>query len=114
MDRKAHPNLAGAYVADESVLSLGTYIDRNGLSGKVAAVGFNLTAGIPELVQKGAISAAIGQYAYQQAYRPVEMLDQFLTSGTLPPCSLCDVGALIVNGDNVKAFLSNPDRAKLL
>ena len=38
-----HPDLSGGFTADETILSFGTYLDRNQLAGKVTAVGFNLS-----------------------------------------------------------------------
>lgn len=109
---RGHPGVDGVYVADESVLAVGTYVDRNNLNGKVTVVGFNLGAGIPELIQKNAIQVSIGQFSYDQGYRPVEMLYQFLTQGALPPCSVCDVGARIVSVDNVDEFIGSPEQRK--
>jgi ABC-type sugar transport system substrate-binding protein len=109
---RGHPGIDGVFVPDESVLSAGEYVDRNGLNGEVTVVGFNLGAGIPELIQANAIQASIGQFPYDQGYRPVEMLFQFLSQGALPPCSVCDVGANIVSVDNVEDFIGSPEQAK--
>ena len=106
---RGHPNIAGGFNADETLLSFGTYLDRNQLAGKVTSVGFNLSAGIPELVAKKTVTAAIGQYPYDQAYRPIQMLHDFLTSGALPPCSACDVGSHVITVDNVGQFIGSPD-----
>jgi simple sugar transport system substrate-binding protein len=105
---RGHPNLAGGFTADETLLSFGTYLDRNGLASKVTAVGFNLSAGIPELISKKTVTAAIGQYPYDQAYKPIQMLHDFLTGGSLPPCSACDVGSRVITVDNVAQFLNSP------
>lgn len=105
---RGHPNLSGGFTADETLLSFGTYLDRNQLAGKVTGVGFNLSAGIPDLISKKTVAAAIGQYPYDQAYRPIQMLHDFLTTGALPPCSACDVGSRVITVDNVAQFIGSP------
>jgi ABC-type sugar transport system substrate-binding protein len=107
-----HPGLDGMFVADESVLAAGTYADRSDLNGEVTVIGYNLGAGIPELIQGNAIQASIGQYPYDQGYKPVQMLFEFLTKGTMPPCTDCDLGANVISVDNVDAFIGSPEQAK--
>ena len=101
---KANPDLDGIYSTDEAILGGGTYIKRNGFTGQVTAVGFNFTPGIPELIQEGAIQASIGQYLYKQGWNPVEALHAFF-NGTVPDCELCDVGADILNTENIEERL---------
>lgn len=100
----ANPDLDGIYMVDEGILGGGTYIKRHGLAGKVTAVGFNFIPGIPELIQENAIQASIGQYLYNQGWNPVEALHAFF-NGTVPDCELCDVGADILNTENIEERL---------
>jgi ABC-type sugar transport system substrate-binding protein len=94
------------------VLAVGEYVDRNALHDDVVVVGFNLGAGIPELIEKGAIKASLGQFPYDQGYKSVEIVYNFLAEGEMPSCTVCDLGANIVSVDNVAEFLSSPDRDK--
>ncbi len=105
----ANPNIKGIYMTDESILGGGTYIARNNLNGKVIAVGFNFNPGIPELIQENALQSSIGQYPYKQGYEPVAALVAFLTGGQVPSCEICDVGAEVVNTENVGEWMAaNP------
>jgi simple sugar transport system substrate-binding protein len=99
---RGDPKIDGIYSVDEGSLGAGTYVLRNGLAGKVTVVGFNFVPGIPELIEKGAIQASIGQYPYQQGYNPVETLAKFLKNGVLPTCTVCDVGADVLDIDNIE------------
>lgn len=109
---RGNPNIVGVFVADESVLAVGEYVDRKALHDQVVVVGFNLGAGIPELIEKGAIKASLGQFPYDQGHKSVEIVFNFLTKGEMPSCTVCDLGANIVNGDNIADFINSPDRDK--
>lgn len=97
---RANPDLDGIYMVDEGILAGGQYIDRHDLNGQVTAVGFNFIPGIPELIEAGAIQASIGQYLYKQGWNPVVELHAFF-NGKAPDCELCDVGADILNSENI-------------
>lgn len=101
----ADPDIVGIYMTDESILGGGTYIDRNDLHDDVIAVGFNFNEGIPQLIQAGALRASIGQYPYDQGYEPVRALVGFLRDGEVPDCDVCDVGAEVLNTENVDEWL---------
>ena len=109
---KGNPGLDGLFAADEEILSAGEYLQRNGLAGKVTAVGFNLPAGVPELIQKNAIQASVGQFTYQQGRQPVEMLHKFLTAGQLPDCTICDLGAHVITTENIGTFIGTDEARK--
>jgi simple sugar transport system substrate-binding protein len=109
---RGNPELDGVFVADESVLAVGEYVDRNGLKDTVVVVGFNLGAGIPELIEKGSIRASLGQFPYDQGYKSVEVVYDFLTKGEMPSCTVCDLGANVITVDNIGEFIASPDRDK--
>jgi simple sugar transport system substrate-binding protein/ribose transport system substrate-binding protein len=104
---KGNPGLDGVYVADEEILVVGEYIDRHNLNGEVIAVGFNLPPGVPELIQKNAIQASIGQFTAEQGRRGVEMLANLLQKGELPECAVCDVGVNVVSTENIDEFIAS-------
>ena len=97
---RANPDMDGIYMVDEGILGGGQYIKRHDLSGSVTAVGFNFIPGIPELIEAGAVQASIGQYLYKQGWNPVVELHAFF-NGKAPDCELCDVGADILNSENI-------------
>jgi len=102
---QSDPDVAGIYMADGMIVAGGTYLERNGLSGKVIAVGFNFEPGTEELLKGNSIQASVGQKPYAQGYEPIKFLYQFLTEGMLPEdMPFLYTGAEIGNQENLDTF----------
>lgn len=102
---QSDPDVAGIYMADGMIVAGGTYLERNGLSGKVIAVGFNFEPGTEELLKSNAIQASVGQKPYAQGYEPIKFLFLFLTEGELPAgMPFLYTGAEIGNQENLDTF----------
>lgn len=102
---RANSDAKGLYMADETIVQGGTYIQRNGLSDSVVAVGHNFAPGTAELMKSGAIDASVGQLPYKQGHDVIQYLAQFLKDGKLPACKpICDVGQEVADQDNVDQF----------
>lgn len=80
----AHPQVTGILSLECcSTPAAGTWVQRNGMSGKIKVVGFDLLPETVNLVKAGAITATIDQAPDRQGYDAVDLLVNFLHGQTI-------------------------------
>ena len=79
------PHLQAIYLTAGGVAGACEAIRRKGYAGKIKVVSFDLTARTQAFLKEGLITATIEQEPYQQGYRPVKLLFDYLLDGTKPP-----------------------------
>jgi simple sugar transport system substrate-binding protein len=103
-----HRNIVGAFCVDAvDTELLGPQLAGAGLSGKIAAGGFDLTPGTLTAINQGQLDFTINQDPYLQGFLPVLYLYLYnLTGGlVLPPDT--DTGLSFVTKSNVQPYLSS-------
>lgn len=101
----------GLYAVDAgSTASIAQMINKQGITGKVHAGGFDTLTDTISGVQSGALDFTIDQSAYLQGFLSVVYLYLFRLSGTLvfPPST--DTGLTFVTKDNVTPYASANSR----
>ena len=107
--QKIYSAIENAMLADPSVTGLlsleccstpaaGTWVERNGKTGVVKVVGFDLLDQTVELVGNGNIQATIDQAPDKQGFAAVDMLVKFLKG---EPIDNVDTGVAIYTKDNI-------------
>lgn len=107
--QKIYSAIENAMLADPSItgiLSLeccstpaaGTWVERNGKTGTVKVVGFDLLDQTVELVGSGNIQATIDQAPEQQGFAAVDLLVKFLAG---QPIDNVDTGVAIYTKENI-------------
>lgn len=95
----ANPDVTGILSLECcSTPSAGEWVERNGLTGQVYVVGFDLLDLTVELIEKGVITATIDQAPDRQGYEGVAMLVRFLNGETI---TNIDTGVKIYNLENI-------------
>ena len=113
--QKIYSAIENAMLADPSItgiLSLeccstpaaGTWVERNGQTGKVKVVGFDLLDQTVELVGSGNIQATIDQAPEKQGFAAVDLLVKFLKG---QPIDNVDTGVGIYTQDNIGEVAKN-------
>lgn len=81
---KAGPGISGVYITSGGTEGACRAVCESGLSGKVPVVCFDDIPATRRFLREGAITATICQEPFQQGYRSVKMLADYLMSGTAP------------------------------
>lgn len=98
----ANPNIDGILSMECcSTSAAGEYVSRNGLTGEVKVVGFDLLPQTVSLVQEGVISATIDQNPERQSYEAVRMLIDVLNGRSVEDV---DTGVKVYTADNIHEF----------
>lgn len=100
---RSNPDADLLYYGDQSVEGGAKFIRDNNLTGKVFAIGFNITPEIVKGIAGGQIIATVGQRIFLQGYNPVKACAQFLRRGIVPK-PLSYVGAEVVTPANVGKY----------
>jgi simple sugar transport system substrate-binding protein len=104
-------SLKGVFAVDAgSTEEIGPILAKNGLVGKVAAGGFDLTPGTLSAIQAGQLDFTIDQSPYQQGFLPVIGLYLFNLSGGLVEPSDTDTGLTFVTKSTVAPYLKTTSR----
>ncbi len=80
----ANPDLAGIYVTAGGPFGAAAAVEDAGKAGEVAVVSFDFVDETMEFVQKGVISATIGQGPFAQGHDPAVRLFNYLVGGVAP------------------------------
>jgi len=103
----ANPDITAVYVAEEFVVVVAQYLERNNLQDKVVLVGVNDMRDILEYVKKGIIKQTVSIDPYGQARAVTKVLYDFLTEGKTvsDPFS---VSMTKITKENVDEWLAKP------
>jgi simple sugar transport system substrate-binding protein len=103
--------LKGIFAVDAgSTQTVGQIVKKYGLSGKVAAGGFDLTPVTLSGIQDGSLNFTIDQQPYLQGFLPVLYLYMFNLSGGLVNPPETNTGLTFVTKSNVGAYLNSKSR----
>jgi simple sugar transport system substrate-binding protein/ribose transport system substrate-binding protein len=99
----AHPDVNGILSLECcSTPAAGNYVQRNGLTGKVKIVGFDMLPETIKLVQGNVISATIDQGPEKQSYEAVRLLLDVIKG---EPVKSIDTGAVVYDSKNIGDYL---------
>jgi simple sugar transport system substrate-binding protein len=99
----ANPNVDGILSLECcSTPAAGEYVRRNGLTGQVSIVGFDLLPQTVELVQEEVVSATIDQNPERQSFEAVRMLVEALNGRAVEDV---DTGVKVYTPDNIQEFI---------
>jgi ribose transport system substrate-binding protein len=104
----AHPDLAGIYVTAGGPFGAAGAVEDAGKTGEVAVVSFDFVDETMEYVQKGVISATIGQNPFAQGHDPAIRLFNYLVTGEAPECARLATEAAVVTQDNIDEYWTAP------
>ncbi len=103
--------LKGIFAVDAgSTQTVGQIVKKYGLTGKVAAGGFDLTPVTLSGIQDGSLNFTIDQQPYLQGFLPVLYLYMFNLSGGLVNPPETNTGLTFVTKSNVGAYLNSKSR----
>ena len=95
----AHPQVKGILSLECcSTPAAGTWVQRNGMIGKVQVVGFDLLPATVDLVKAGAVDATIDQAPDRQGFEAVDLLNRFLHGQTIQSV---DTGVKVYDKANI-------------
>jgi ribose transport system substrate-binding protein len=100
----ANPDLAGIYVTAGGPFGAAEAVEKAGQTGKVKVVSFDFVDETMEYVQKGVISATIGQDPFAQGHDPAIRLYNYLVGKVNPECVKLVTRADLVTKDNIDQF----------
>lgn len=112
-------NKVDAFVCLEAIScpEVGEVVSRQNLGGKVKVIGMDTDQRTIDLIQKGVISATIGQKPYTMGYYGAKLLDDlhhnkpgsltanFVQDPKSPVPTFVDTGSFVVDKDNVGSFV---------
>jgi len=102
-----HPNTKALVGDSGNSWGGGTFIQEQGLQGKVFGGGWDLVSETLQFINTGVMQYTVDQKPYFQGYYPVEEAWLYITSqGAYSPCGV-NTGGSIVNSKNIKAILAN-------
>ena len=90
------PDLQALYLTAGGTAGACTAIADMGLAGKVKIVSFDLTEKTKTFLQQGAITATIEQQPFEQGYRPVKVMFDYLLDGSRPPSRLLTHNTILI------------------
>ena len=79
------PGIDAIYLTAGGVAGTIRALEDLGLAGRIRVICNDLTETERDYLDRGIISATIGQQPYEQGYKPVQYLFEYLLDGTLPP-----------------------------
>lgn len=82
---REHPEIGAVYLAAGGAAGVGRAIEERGLAGQVLMIGNDLTDAERSLLERDILTATIGQQPFEQGYKPIAYLFNYLLDGTLPP-----------------------------
>ncbi len=100
----ANPDLAGIYVTAGGPFGAAKAVEDAGMTGKVKVISFDFVDETMEFVQKGVISATIGQDPFAQGHDPAIRLYNYLVGNVQPECVKLVTRADLVTKDNIDQF----------
>jgi ribose transport system substrate-binding protein len=106
----ANPDLAGIYITAGGPFGAAKAVDEAGQGGKIKVVSFDFVDETMQYVQKGVISATIGQDPFAQGHDPAIRLFNYLVGGTQPECPKLVTKSDVVTKDNIDKFWKEPGK----
>ena len=107
---QAHPDVNGILSLECcSTPAAGQYVERNGLTGKVKIVGFDMLPETIKLVQGNVVEATIDQAPERQSYEAVKLLLDVLNGGT---AHTVDTGAAVYTSKNIGDYVAATTKGK--
>ena len=100
----ANPDLAGIYVTAGGPFGAAEAVEKAGQTGKVKVVSFDFVEETMQYVQKGVISATIGQDPFAQGHDPAIRLYNYLVGQVNPECTKLVTKSDVVTKDNIDQF----------
>ena len=104
----ANPDLAGIYVTAGGPFGAAGAVEDAGKAGTVKVISFDFVDETMEYVQKGVISATIGQGPFAQGHDPAIRLFNYLVTGEAPECGRLLTEAALVTQDNIDQYWTAP------
>jgi LacI family transcriptional regulator len=80
-----YPDITAIYLTAGGVAGAGRAMKELDAKGKIHVICNDLTDAERELLESGIISATIGQQPFEQGFKPIQYLFNYLLDGTLPP-----------------------------
>ena len=100
----ANPDLAGIYVTAGGPFGAAKAVDEAGKTGKIKVVSFDFVDETMQYVQKGVISATIGQDPFAQGHDPAIRLYNYLVGGEAQVRRSSITRSDVVTKDNIDQF----------
>jgi ABC-type sugar transport system substrate-binding protein len=104
----ANPDLAGIYVTAGGPFGAAAAVEDAGKTGQVKVISFDFVDETMEFVQKGVISATIGQGPFAQGHDPAVRLFNYLVTGEAPECGRLLTEAALVTQENIDQYWTPP------
>ena len=99
------PDVNAIYLTAGGVAGTVRALEELGLAGRIHVICNDLTDTEKDYLDRGIISVTIGQQPYEQGYRPVHYLFEYLLDGTLPPTETITPSEIII-----REHLISPER----
>jgi len=107
----ANPDITGIATMDAvTTPAVGRAILRSDLAGKINHVGHDLMPETLENIKDGATDASLSQFPFNQGYKPVKSLYEFIVNGVT--LESVDTGVLRVDSTNVGEYLEKLDKGE--
>ena len=100
----ANPDLAGIYVTAGGPFGAAKAVEEAGMTGKVKVVSFDFVEETMQYVQKGVISATIGQDPFAQGHDPAIRLYNYLVGKVAARVRQAGHPSDLVTKDNIDQF----------
>ena len=81
---REHPDLAAVYVTSHGQEGVCQAIEEEGYAGNVKVIAYDLNAPNRRLLEEGKLNFVIDQGAFEQGYRPLQILSDFLLYNKVP------------------------------
>ena len=102
------PGLSALYLTAGGVTGAARAIEAAGRSGQIQIIFHDLTAAEKRYLESGTIAVTIGQQPFEQGYKPVQYLFEYLLDGTLPPAETITRSEIYIR----EHFISPPEPAE--
>lgn len=84
----AHPKITGLYVVAGGVYGACRAVQAAGMQDRIAVISHDKAESTLQMLKKGILNATIGQEAQKQGSEPLQILYDYLSSGTRPPAEV--------------------------
>jgi len=102
-----HPNTKALVGDSGNTWGIGTFINSQGLQGKVIGGGWDLVPQTLQFIKSGVMQYTVDQKPYEQGYYPVYGIWEFINSQkAYSPCGV-NTGGGIVDSSNIDTILAN-------
>ncbi|MDF1615912.1 ABC transporter substrate-binding protein [Petrocella sp. FN5] len=96
-----YPDLVGIYACNEgSTVGVGNAVDQAGKSDSIHVVGFDFSADVKGLIEKGAIKASMVQNPYVMGYEGIKAASTVVSGGQVSVKDI-DTGVTVATKDNL-------------